>query len=203
MTDFIILIEIAWYWQKDKLDERIPFISISSFFKKDGKFWLFGEKGLYCYDKKNNESRTFTVEDGLPANEFTLSDLVLDHNGRCVAGTSNGLVSFIPSDVKNITNAPRAQLNAIYINDILDTTSTNPDEIQKLNLSSRQNTFSFDFSSISFFHNSECSFEYMLEGYDDKWVKSGAAHYTRYSKIPPGKYSFLLVFWIIRVIKPV
>jgi signal transduction histidine kinase len=177
---------------RDKLDERIPFISISSFFKKDEKFWLFGEKGLYCYDKKNNESRKFTVEDGLPADEFTLSDLVLDPNGRYVAGTSNGLVSFVPSDIKNITNAPRAQVNAIYINDILDTTSTNPDEIQKLNLSSRQNTFSFDFSSISFFHNSECSFEYMLEGYDDKWVKSGAAHYTRYSRIPPGTYSFLL-----------
>jgi signal transduction histidine kinase len=174
------------------LDERIPFISISSFFKKDERFWLFGEKGLYCYDKKKNESRTFTMEDGLSADEFTLSDLVVDQNGRYIAGTSNGLVSFFPSDVKNITNAPRAQLNAIYINDVLDTTSINPNELQSLKLSSRQNTFSFDFSSVSFFHNSECSFEYMLENYDDKWVKSGVAHYTRYSKIPPGKYSFRL-----------
>lgn len=178
--------------EKDKLDERIPFISISSFFKKDEKYWLFGEKGLYCYDKKKNESRTFTVEDGLPANEFTLSTLVYDQDGRCAAGTSNGLVSFFPSNIKNVTNAPRAQLNAVYINDLLDTTSFNPNEIKKLSLSSRQNTFSFDFSSISFFHTAQCSFEYMLEGYDDKWVKSGLAHYTRYSKIPPGKYLFKL-----------
>ncbi|HET6722706.1 MAG TPA: two-component regulator propeller domain-containing protein, partial [Chitinophagaceae bacterium] len=106
--------------EKDKLDERIPFVSISSFFKKDEKYWLFGEKGLYCYDKKKNESRTFTVEDGLPANEFTLSALVYNQEGRCAAGTSNGLVSFFPSNIKNITNAPRAQLNAVYINDILD-----------------------------------------------------------------------------------
>ena len=178
--------------RKEELDQRVPFISISSFFKKDEKFWLFGEKGLYCYDKKNNESRTFTVEDGLPSNEFTLSALVIDQNGRCVAGTSNGLVSFFPPDVKNITNSPRAQLAAVYINDVLDTASSNPDEIKELKLSSRQNTFSFDFSSISFFHTDECSFEYMLEGYDDKWIKSGASHYTRYSKIPPGNYTFLL-----------
>ena len=178
--------------RKEKLDERVPFTNISSFLKKDEKFWLFGEKGLYCYDQKNNESRTFTVEDGLPSDEFTLGALAIDQNGRCVAGTSNGLVSFFPSDVKNITNSPKAQLTAVYINDILDTTSANPDEIEKLKLSSKQNTFSLDFSSISFFHTSECSFEYMLEGYDDKWVKSGAAHYTRYSKIPPGKYTFLL-----------
>ena len=178
--------------KKDKLDERMPFISISSFFKQDEKFWLFGEKGLYCYDKKNKEGRTFTVEDGLPANEFSVSALVYNQDGRCVAGTSNGFVSFFPSNVRNITNSPRAQLTAVYINDILDTASNNPDEINKLNLSSRQNTFSFDFSSISFSHTDECSFEYMLEGHDDNWVKSGAAHYTRYSKIPPGTYLFKL-----------
>jgi signal transduction histidine kinase/ligand-binding sensor domain-containing protein len=177
--------------RKDKLDERIPFININSFFKEDEKYWLFGEKGLYCYDKKKNESRTFTIEDGLPANEFT-STIVLNKDGNCVAGTSNGLVSFFPGNVKNITNAPRAQLTAVYINDVLDTTSANSDEIKKLTLSSRQNTFSFDFSSISFFHTDECSFEYKLEGYDDRWVKSGVAHYTRYSKIPPGKYLFML-----------
>jgi signal transduction histidine kinase/ligand-binding sensor domain-containing protein len=178
--------------RKEKLDERIPFISISSFLKKDEKFWLFGEKGLYCFDKKNNESRTFTVEDGLPSDEFVLGAFAIDQNGRCVAGTSNGLVSFSLSDVKNITNSPRAQLTAVYINDILDTALSNPDDIKELKLSSRQNTFSFDFSSISFFHTNECSFEYMLEGYDDNWVKSGAAHYTRYSKIPPGTYTFHL-----------
>jgi ligand-binding sensor domain-containing protein len=65
-------------FQKNKLDDRIPFISISSFFRKDDKHWLFGEKGLYCYDKKNNESRTFTMEDGLPANDFTTSSFLYE-----------------------------------------------------------------------------------------------------------------------------
>ena len=96
-------------------------LSISSFFKKNEKFWLFGEKGLYCYDKKKNESRTFTMEDGLPSNDFTLSAFVYDKHGRCVAGTSNGLVSFFPSDVQNIANSPRVQLTALYINDVFYT----------------------------------------------------------------------------------
>ena len=178
--------------EKDKLDDRVPFNSVGNFFKKDEKYWLFGEKGLYCYDKKKNESRTFTIEDGLPANDFTSSTIVLNYDGSCAAGTSNGLVTFFPSNVRNITNAPRAQVTAVYVNDVLDTTSANPDEIKKISLSSGQNTFSFDFSSISFFHTADCSFEYTLQGYDDKWVKSGAAHYTRYSKIPPGKYLFML-----------
>ena len=177
---------------KEMLDERIPFISISSFFRNDDNFWLFGEKGLYCYDKKKHESRSFTMEDGLPANDFTTAAFVYDNAGRCVAGTSNGLVSFTPLDVQFLSNSPRVRLRALYINDQLDTVNTNPDEIKTLRLNSRQNTFSFDFSSVSFYHNDKSTFEYKLDGYDEDWIKSGATQYTRYSKIPPGKYIFML-----------
>lgn len=179
-------------FEKDVFDERLPFNSISSFFRKSERFWLFGEKGLYCYDTKMKQSQVFNMEDGLPANDFTLSALVVDNAGRCVAGTSNGLVSFFPSDVQFITNAPRVQRTALYINDILDTSYGNPDEIKTIHLGARQSTFSFDFSAVSFFHADQCSFEYNLEGYDENWIKSGAAKYTRYSKVPPGKYSFML-----------
>ena len=178
--------------QKDKLDERLPFISISSLFRKNEKLWLFGEKGLYCYDKKTNQSRTFTIEDGLPANDFTISSLVHEPGGRCIAGTSNGLVSFSTQEVLFLTNSPRPQLTALYINDIKDTLHANPDEIRSIKLGPKQNTFSLDFSSVSFYHTDESNYEYKLDGYDDDWVKSGPAHYTRYSKVPPGKYQFFL-----------
>ena len=177
---------------KEKLTERLPFTSISSIFRKDDKFWLFGEKGLYCYDKKKKESKTFTMEDGLPANDFTISSFVYDNTSRCIAGTSNGLVSFYPTGVQFITNTPRVRLKAFYINDRLDTLNANPDEIKNIRLSSKQNTFSFDFASLSFFHNDNSNFEYKLEAYDNDWIRSGTSQYTRYSKIPPGKYLFML-----------
>ena len=132
------------------------------------------------------------MEDGLPANDFTLAALVFDNAGRCTAGTSNGLVSFSPGTVQFITNAPRVRLKAFYINDLLDTIHANPDEIQNIKLGPKQNTFSLDFSPVSFFHTAECSFEYKLDGYDHDWIKSGTTKYTRYSKIPPGKYFFML-----------
>ena len=177
---------------KEKFDERMPFISVSSIFRKEEKLWLFGEKGLYCYDKNKNESRTFTMEDGLPANDFTVSSFTYDKNNNCVAGTSNGLVSFSPAQVDFATNAPRVRLTALYINDQLDTVNANPDELTSIKLKAGQNTFSLDFSPVSFFHTGESGFEYKLDGYDDNWIKSGAAKYTRYSKIPPGKYLFTL-----------
>ena len=178
--------------KKESFSNKMPFLNINSAFKTDDKFWIFGEKGLYCFDEKNNVGRTFTIEDGLPANEFSHTALTFDLNKRCIAGTSNGLVSFFPNQLKFSGYSPRPQLTAIYINDTLYGSAPNPNEIKKINLSFRENTFSFDFSTIAFNNIADCSFEYKLEEYDEDWIKSGPAHYTRYSKIPPGNYVFNL-----------
>lgn len=178
--------------EKEGFNNKIPFLNVSSVLKKDNKFWVFGEKGLCFFDEKNKQGRTYTVEDGLPSNEFSLSALVLDSDQRCIAGTANGLVSFFPNQLQGPIYPPGAQLTGIYINDISYTSTQNPNETKKISLSYRENTFSFDFAPIAFQHAAECSFEYKLEGYDETWIKSGVAHYTRYSKIAPGNYTFNL-----------
>jgi len=178
--------------EKDLISNRVPFLNINKVFKKDNVFWLFGEKGLYYWDRKNKEARTFTIEDGLPANEFTLSGLVVTPDGRCIAGTSNGLVSFHYQQKPDLMYPARPQLTNISVNDTIYTSVINPDETQKIDLSYRENTFSFNFSAITFQHTTDYSFEYKLDNYDEDWIKSGDIHYTRYSKIPPGKYVFNL-----------
>src|SRR6185369_3078726 len=129
--------------------------------------------------------------------EFIPSAVVLDPYQRCVAGTSNGVVSFFPDQLQDSIYPPLPQLTGIYINDVLHSSGPNSNEIKGLDLSFKKNTFYFDFSSIAFQHASDNRFEYKLEGFDENWIKSGTAHYTRYSKIPPGKYTFQL-----RVIDP-
>lgn len=186
-----------FHLQKDKISSKIPFPAISSIFKNGNHLWLLGEKGIYIFDEKTGIGRTLTIEDGLPANEFSHSVLTFGPDQRCIAGTTNGLVSFFPAQLHNSTLAPGAQLINIYVNDVLHTSAPNSNELKKINLSPRQNTFSFDFSTIAFQHVTDYSFEYKLEGYDENWIKSGDVRYTRYSKIPPGHYVFNL-----RVIDP-
>jgi len=178
--------------EQESFNAKLPFLNVSSVFKKNGKFWVFGEKGLYFFDEKTREGRTYTVEDGLPTNEFSSAALVVGSDGRCIVGSTNGLVSFYPNQIKDSVTPPQAQLSGIYINDVLHVAAPNSNEIKKINLTFRQNTFSFDFSPITFHHSASCSFEYKLEGYDENWVKTDAVRYTRYSKIPPGGYVFKL-----------
>ena len=175
---------------RETCDNKLSFIDIRSVFKKDNKLWIFGEKGLYVFDEKNRQGRTFTVEDGLPSSEFSFSSLVFKSDQKCIVGTANGLVSFFPDRLQGSIYPPGAQLTGIYVNDILQVAMPNSNEIKKINLSFKENTFSFDFSTIAFQHVSDCGFEYKLERYDEDWIEGGTAHYTRYSKIPPGNYVF-------------
>jgi len=183
--------------KKKAFKNQLPFSNVSSLFKRDKGLWILGEKGIYFVDENSGSGRNFTVEDGLPANEFTPSAIVVDRDQRCIAGTSNGVVSFFPNQLRDSIYPPRPQLTGVYINDVLHTAGPNSNEIKKLDLSFQHNTFSFDFSSIAFQHAADCRFEYKLAGYDENWIQSGIAHYTRYSKIPPGDYTFHL-----RVIDP-
>lgn len=176
--------------KREDVSNNLPFRNVSSVFKKDNAFWIFGENGLYFFDKKTNTRRLYNTEDGLPADDFTRAALRYTADGRCVAGTSNGIVSFFPGKQQPIFYPPRPQLSNIYINDIADTSAANPNEVTSINLSHKQNTFAFDFSAITFEHAADCIFEYKLDGYDDDWIRAGPAKYTRYSKIPPGDYTF-------------
>jgi signal transduction histidine kinase/ligand-binding sensor domain-containing protein len=178
-------------FKKIDFNPAVPFLSISGLMKTTGKLWLFGEKGLFCFDEKKNTARTFTVEDGLPANEFNLSANIFS-SGECIAGTTNGLVSFFPDKLQDKVYPPVVQLTNIYVNDASAGFVPNPQEIDKINLSHKQNTFSFDFAPIAFQNAAGCSFEYRLQDYDEGWIRSGNARYTRYSKIPPGHYVFQL-----------
>ncbi len=176
--------------EKETCDNKLPFRDIRSVFKKDNRLWVFGEKGLYVFDEKSRDGRTYTVEDGLASNEFSFSSLVLKSDQTCVVGTANGLVSFSPDRLQGSTYPPGVQLTGIYINDVLHAAMPNSNEIKRIDLSFKENTFSFDFSTIAFQHIADCRFEYKLDAYDDDWIEGGAAHYTRYSKIPPGNYIF-------------
>ncbi len=170
----------------------MPFTGINNVLVGKDKIWLFSESGLYYYSVAEKTGRLFTDEDGLPSNKFNESSMVLTPEGKCIVGTKNGLVSFYPEKLVDIIYPPRAQLINMFVNDSAKSFIANPQEISKVDLEYFQNTFSFDFSCIGFQHAASGIYEYKLDKYDENWIRSGTTHYTRYSKMPPGKYNFQL-----------
>ena len=178
--------------ENSPINAVLPFTSIKDLLIEKNLMWLFGEKGLYYFNRSENTGRLFTIEDGLPSNEFSEYCLLRAASGNLIAGTSNGLVSFSPGRLQDTVYPPRAQINNIFVNDSTSPFLPNPQERTKIMLSHDQNTFSFDFSCISFQHADASEYEYKLDNYDEKWIRSGTTHYTRYSRIAPGNYVFHL-----------
>ncbi len=178
--------------ERSPINSILPFKTINNVMVERSKIWLFGDKGLYYYNPAENTGRLFTTEDGLPSNKFTEFCILKTPSGKLIAGTNNGLVSFYPERLQDIIYPPRAQLINMYVNDSVKSFVANPQELSEITLEQFQNTFSFDFSCIGFQHASANTYQYKLGNYDENWIESGTSHYTRYSKIPPGKYSFQL-----------
>jgi signal transduction histidine kinase/ligand-binding sensor domain-containing protein len=176
--------------KKSAVNEQLPFTSISNLLVEKNKIWLFGEKGLYQYNMLDKTGRLFSVEDGLPSNEFKEYSFLYTASGNCIVGTTNGILSFNPAKSQDLVYPPRAQLTNMYVNDSATGFLANPQECTKVVLDHDQNTFSFDYSCISFQHTQASEFEYKLEGYDETWIRGGINHYTRYSRIAPGAYLF-------------
>jgi len=175
---------------KSAINALLPFTSINDVWIQGNTIWLFGDKGLYAFNEQEKTGRLFTTEDGLPSNNFKEYSFLIDSSGKCIVGTSNGIMAFYPEKLVDHVYPPRAQLINMYVNDSTKGFIANPQETSKVVLEHDQNTFSFDYSCISFQHAQTSVYEYKLDGYDESWIRGGTTDYTRYSRIAPGNYRF-------------
>jgi len=176
--------------EKSPVNRLLPFTSIKNLLVEGNNIWLFGEKGLYLYHTNDQTGRLFSIEDGLPDNEFKEYTSLYTRSGNSIVGTHNGILSFYPESLKDEVYPPRAQLINMYVNDSSTGFIANPQECSIVILEHDQNTFSFDYSCISFQHVEESAYEYKLDGFDENWIRGGNTNYTRYSRIGPGNYTF-------------
>jgi len=149
--------------------------------------WLGTNKGLckivFNFEKNlNYKLIKYTKSNGLFAEE--IKDMIKINN--CIwLGTSSGLVSFFPENLKKNTTAPNILIDSILINNI------------KLNLENNyilpysENSLSIFFKAISFKSTQKIRYKYKLEGFDDKWIES-VNRYVRFPNLPSGDYVFQL-----------
>ena len=176
--------------ESSPINKMLPFTSITNLLVERNTIWLFGEKGLYQYNSQEKTGRLFSIEDGLPSNNFKEYSFLYSSSGKCITGTNNGILSFYPEKLLDKVYPPRAQIINMYVNDSSTGFLSNPQESSHVVLEHDQNTFSFDYSCIGFQHAQATEYEYKLDGFDENWIRGGTTHYTRYSRIGPGNYIF-------------
>ncbi|MGL5682368.1 MAG: hybrid sensor histidine kinase/response regulator transcription factor [Marinifilaceae bacterium] len=175
---------------EDKVD--INFISAS------GKYlWITTNRGLYRYALDNGDIACYDQEDGLQGKVFNIGAGLKTSGGRIYIGGNNGFNYFDPGFVsQNHYPAPIVFTGLRVFNQAVEISekgllTQSIDDQRELYFRANQNTFSLDFSALTFCAPSKVFYRYRLSGTDNQWIDidQGTPPTVSYANLPPGNYS--------------
>jgi signal transduction histidine kinase/CheY-like chemotaxis protein len=161
-----------------------------------GDLWLSTNYGISKFNPRTEVFENFDARDGLQSTEFNQGAYYKNSRGEMFFGGINGFNFFDPDLVTKNDYVP-----PIVITDFqLFNESVSPSAESGLNkpislarnieLSYRDDFFSFEFASLHFSDPEKNQYAYYLEGLDRAWNYVGDRRFASYTNVPPGNYIF-------------
>ena len=187
--------------EKIQLQSESPNIYISSITDDvKGNLWIAHKQGLSMIDIGTNKISNYRREDQFGSWTFSERAFYKDvANQKLYFGDKNGYLSFSPKEIKTNSVNDKLIFKTLYLsNEKVIPMETINDQIvleqdlsqtQSIQLDYENRSFAIEFASLNFNRTNKEVYEYMLEGYEDKWIKTSSSKIT-YNKVPPGDYVF-------------
>jgi signal transduction histidine kinase/ligand-binding sensor domain-containing protein/DNA-binding response OmpR family regulator len=166
-----------------------------------GNFWISTFKGLSRYSPKEQVFKNFDLQDGLATDEFLVSTGFKSKTGEMFFGGREGIVSFLPDQVKGNEFEPPVYLTDFKLFNqslaVSGAAKKKPLCLDKqiiftpeLTLSYNQNVFTFEFIALNYLRPEKNQYAYRMEGFDKQWNIIGSKNDVTYTNLPPGTYTF-------------
>ncbi len=193
-------VKFEHYTQEEGLSNNVVYGILED---KYHNLWLSTDYGLSQFNPTDKKFSNYYVSDGLQSNQFYWSAYAAGEDGTLYFGGMKGVNYFQPEKIISNTIPPRPVLTDFKVLNnlvepgipfgkriILDKLISETNEIE---LSYKENTFSIEFSGLSFHLPEKNMYEYKLEGVDENWVRVGSnRRFANYTKLPGGEYIFRL-----------
>lgn len=153
-----------------------------------GHIWLLHEKGITHVNPFDASFQYFYREYGLPP--FVANFIQPLSTGEMVISLPSGICFFHPDSLKTNTELPKPYLTTFKVFDDVIVHNSDLNNTQQIELSYRQNFFSFEFAAKAYTLPDKVTFEYQLEGVDEGFIYSGNRNYVSYNSLPGGDYVF-------------
>lgn len=164
-----------------------------------GTLWMGTSSGISRLDAARKVFTNYGPADGLPGPDFTGYSACFHGRGdELYFGGFSGAVAFRPEDIVESSYTPPIVLTAFRLFGDVNPVGRLPlseaiDYIRSLQLSSRQNSFSFEFAALAFRSPTTSRYRYKLEGLDKDWHEVGSdERIANYTTLPAGNYRFRL-----------
>jgi len=187
--------------EKIQLQSDTPNIYISSITDDErGNLWIAHKQGMSMIDIVSNKISNYRKEDQFGSWTFSERAFYKDTvNHRIYFGDKNGYVVFNPAEIKTIVPNAKLIFKTLYLSNDkvipMDTINGRPiltkdlSQTEWIQLDNENRNFTIELASLNYNRTNKEVYEYMLEGYEDKWIKTGSSKIT-YNKVPPGNYLF-------------
>jgi len=149
-----------------------------------GNLWLGTNRGLCCFNVKDNYIRNYSMKDGIQNFEFNTNAAFKTSTGELVFGGVNGFNLFNPDSLFQSTSVPVVIISEFKVNDKSYPVSDN------VILSYNQNSISFQFAALSYYRNQYNQYAYKLDGVNSDWVFCDMRRFSNYAGLDPGTYTF-------------
>lgn len=179
---------------KDGLPNTVVYGVLSD---KTDNLWLSTNKGLSRFDPSTGKFRNFDVNDGLQSNEFNTTAFYQSPSGEMFFGGIHGLNYFNPEQIIDNPYIPPVAITELRIfnrpvlhggkNGILKEVISRSKE---LNLTYRQNIFSFQFAALDYSAPSRNQYAYKMDGFNEEWIPANETRTATFTNLPPGDYRF-------------
>ena len=177
----------------------------------EGNLWLSTNKGISHFSPETETFKNYDFPDGLQSNEFNRNAFYKSRQGELFFGGIKGLNHFFPRQIKDNPYIPPVVITDFKIfnksvspnmvpmkggsSKSIGARSVWPlqkdiTETKDIRLSYADKVFSFAFVALDYTAPEKNRFEYMMEGFDEDWVRAGTKREVTYTNLDPGEYTF-------------
>lgn len=167
--------------------------------------WVSSDNGIFKITivpedflrTKKVKVRQYLMGDGLPYNNFSHGRAFKTKDGMFLFGSDKGFTFFHPDSIKDDSHQPHVIFTdfKIYNQSISPGTELLKKHIsqtKEIVLPYDQNFISFEFAALDFVNPTANQYAYKMEGFDKNWNYIGNKREANYTKMPHGKYVFMV-----------
>ncbi len=160
-----------------------------------GYLWLSTNRGLARFDPEREIFKNYTLKDGLQGYEFNGHAYYKSPSGQLFFGGLNGFNCFFPDQLPENEYIPPVVLTGFSIagNEVPISEGSFLEKhigaTAQLVLSYRENILSFRFAALDYAAPKENRFQYMLEGFNHRWLHLGTKNDITLTNLNPGSYT--------------
>ncbi|QGQ95968.1 GHKL domain-containing protein [Paenibacillus psychroresistens] len=150
--------------------------------------WFSNTKGLSKLNPKTMSFHNYEQADGLQSNTFVVRSFLKTNDGALFFGGYNGFNWIRPELLEDSHFTPSIVIHSFKVFDQPKLLDKPLSEMKTIQLSYKENFFSFEFAALDYRNTPRIQYAYKLDGFDKDWVYSGSRRYVSYMNLKGGHY---------------